>query len=78
MTVLPSPTPAHDDSVHTVVHRYTLWALNNKVGRWVTVLDGLSHQDGIDEIRTRQERLRRDGHHQCRFKLLPIGRTPDG
>lgn len=57
-------------------HAYVVWALNDKVKRWLPIVGGLSHEAGVDEIRTRQARLRADGRFESRFKLLPEGKEP--
>jgi len=56
--------------------RWTLWAFNEKVGKWLALDSGLRHQRAIGEMVERQNRVRKSGH-PCVFKLLPDGQTPD-
>ena len=54
---------------------WTLWAKHEKVKNWLPILTGLRHSVAIDELTTRQDRVRRSGE-RCVFKLLPMGEVP--
>lgn len=60
---------------HLAKTRYTLWAYHDKVGRWVPLFTGARHSTAIDELVTRQDRVRRSGQ-PCRFRMLPDGEDP--
>lgn len=68
MTTTASTTPRHTPTM-------TLWALNSKVGRWLPILKGLRPQAAVDEMTTRQDRVRRSGQ-PCIFKVLAEGEVP--
>jgi hypothetical protein len=68
MTTTTSATPRH-------VPTFVLWALNAKVGRWLPILRGLKPEAAVDEMTTRQDRIRRS-NHACAFKVLPEGEVP--
>jgi hypothetical protein len=56
---------------------FTLWARHEKVNRgWLPLITGLDEKAGLDELVTRQDRVRRLGV-PCKFRLLAAGRHPD-
>jgi hypothetical protein len=63
---------------------FTLWAKHEKVNPawagfkhgWMPLMTGLHHQMALDEMITRQDRVRRSGQ-PCQFKVLPDGKQPD-
>ena len=39
--------------------RWTVWARHDKVGKWIPLLTGLTGEEAVNEVWTRQDRLRR-------------------
>ena len=54
---------------------WCLWAYHDRVARWVPLLTGMRHSVAIDELVTRQDRVRRS-KQPCKFRLLPEGELP--
>jgi hypothetical protein len=59
---------------------WTLWANNEKVKRgWLPIITGMRHSVAVDELITRQDRVRRSGE-PCQFKIvedgMPVDETP--
>jgi hypothetical protein len=67
MTMLTTTAPGHGS--------YVLWALHAQVKRWLPIIEGLHPQMAVDEMTTRQDRVRRSGQ-PCVFKVLPEGKVP--
>lgn len=54
-----------------------LWAYHDKVKSWILLIENLRGQAAVDELIKRQDGVRRSGQ-PCKFKLLPVGREPEG
>jgi hypothetical protein len=54
---------------------FTIWGLHPKVGFWLDIETGLSGNDAVVALTTRQDRVRRT-RQTCQFKVLPDGEVP--
>jgi hypothetical protein len=64
----PYPVSAHTE-------RFTIWALHDKVRRWIKIRTGMAGRDAVAELAVRQDRLRRAGE-PCRLIVLEDGQVP--
>jgi hypothetical protein len=55
--------------------RFTIWALHRDVKKWLPLMSGLTGEEAVNEVWTRQDRLRRRDE-PCRIITLPDGKTP--
>lgn len=56
--------------------RFTVWALNDRVRKWLPLDSGLSEQAAVEDMLERQDRVRRSGY-ATRFVVRPDGKKPD-
>jgi hypothetical protein len=61
---------------HLANATWTLYAYHDKVKRWVPLFTGARHSIALDEMLTRQDRVRRSGE-PCRFVMRPDGQRPN-
>jgi hypothetical protein len=62
------PAPGHSGL-------FTIWALHDKVHRWVPIVTGMPGPAAVAELTLRQDRLRRRDE-PCRMILLEDGKVP--
>lgn len=57
--------------------KYTLWAKHGNVrSGWLRLLTGLTQEQAVNEVVTRQDRVRRSGE-PVRFTVAIDGKRPD-